>query len=181
MPRQTGILTKEVLHLLYYGPVSAKQRLAEELHARHRAMLLMDIRLNIFLDELKEGADQLKSQMTRMGMGEFCGQCAAEVGGGCCSLYMADEVDGIQMLINLLIGGQVGQVRNDGVECCFLSEEGCIFICKPMFCLNYNCKRIHDTASVADLNRLEELTGQLLGKQHEVEQHILAFLATTTR
>ena len=55
-------------------------------------------------------------------------------------------------------------------------ERGCIFTYKPMFCLNYNCKKIHDAASVGDLARLEKLTGQLLGKQHEAEQRLLEII-----
>ncbi len=170
------VLSKDLFKQLYYGSVSVKQRLAEEIYESHSAILLMDNLLKLGLEELTDYASQLNAQMTGMNMGELCGQCAAENGGGCCSLYMAGETDGMQMLMNLLVGGELAQVRNDGVECCFLGEKGCIFLCKPMFCLNYNCKKIHDTATAEDMKHLERLTGQLLGKQHEVEQRILQIL-----
>jgi len=69
-------------------------------------------------------------------------------------------------------------VQSSGEECLFLGKKGCIFLFKPMFCLNYNCKHIYDTGTPADLQELEKLTGKLLGKQYQLEQHILNLLDT---
>lgn len=170
------VLSKDFLNQLYNGPVEVKQRLADKLYTRHRKTLLQDNILSVALKELKDSAIQLNTQMARMRMGELCVQCAMKNGGGCCSLYMAGETDGVQMLMNLLVGGKLVQVRNDGIECCFLGEKGCLFFFKPMFCLNYNCKQIHDVAHAQDMEHLERLTGQLLSKQYEVEQRILQIL-----
>lgn len=169
-------LSKDYLEQLYHGTVSVKQHLAEQLYAQHGAALHAHEVLNEDLKELKQLAGLLHEHMAKMRLGELCVQCATVSGGGCCSLFMAGETDGIQMLMNLLVGGKLAQVRDDGVECCFLGEQGCIFLFKPMFCLNYNCKKIHDTACAEDMAYLEKLTGRLLGKQHEVEQRILALL-----
>ena len=167
---------KDLLPSLYYGSVSDKQCRAEEIYKHYGPTMTADYRLGVILAELKDSASRLHSHMAGMQMAELCVHCAAKDGGGCCSLFMADETDGVQMLMNLLVGDKLVQVRNDGVECCFLGERGCIFTYKPMFCLNYNCKKIHDAASVGDLARLEKLTGQLLGKQHEAEQRLLEII-----
>lgn len=172
-------LSKDFLQQLYYGSVSVKQELAEQLYGQHGAALHAHEVLDEGLTELKELAGLLHEHMVKMQMGEQCVQCAMANGGGCCSLFMAGETDGIQMLMNLLVGGKLAQVRNDGVECCFLGEQGCIFLFKPMFCLNYNCKKIHDTIHAGDMAHLEKLTGRLLGKQHDVEQRILEILRST--
>ena len=125
---------------------------------------------------LQEYAEALDLHMTSMDLGKLCGTCAASPSGGCCSRFMSGEVDAVQLFFNSLAGIEVKIVQLNGEECLFLGEGGCIFLFKPMFCLNYNCKHIYTTGTAADLNELERLTGQLLGKQYQLEQHILHLL-----
>ena len=164
------------LQQLFDGPVKSRQHLAEELYQKHGAFLLLDEGLRADIELMKEYAHLLSAHMTKIGMGESCSRCAAGTGGGCCSLYMAGETDAIQMLMNMLAGITVLQVRNDGVECSYLGGAGCLFTFKPMFCLNYNCKSIRESVSPENARKLERLTGQLLGKQYQVEQRLLALI-----
>lgn len=166
-------IDKELLQHCFYGSVDEKQQCAEDIYRQYNSSLLSDKELLVDFDVLKNDAQLLNAHMEAMGMGELCVRCAQNVGGGCCSLYMAGETDAIQLLMNLLAGGDVEQLRNDGVECCFLGENGCLFLIKPMFCLNYNCTNIHDAASADDINTLEKLTRQLLSKQSEIETKLL--------
>jgi len=165
--------SKDLLQHLFYGTVGEKQQCAEDIYMKYGSSLLADRGLMADFDVLKKYAQLLNAHMEAMCMGELCVHCAQNAGGGCCSLYMAGETDAVQLLMNMLIGVNVQQLRSDGVECCFLGENGCLFHFKPMFCLNYNCTGIHDASSRDDIKMLEKLTGQLLSKQYEIEQKLL--------
>jgi hypothetical protein len=165
----------------FFGSVDEKQRCAEEMYWQYGSSLLVDKELLADFDILKKDAQHLNAHMEAMCMGELCVRCAQSEKGGCCSLFMAGETDAIQLLMNLLIGIDVKQLRSDGVECCFLGENGCLFLIKPIFCLNYNCKKIHDAASANDIQKLENLTGRLLRKQYEIEKKLLELIEKYVR
>jgi len=118
---------------------------------------------------------ELSGIMADLDFGSLCSVCGARAGGGCCSSFMAGENDVIQLLINLLAGVCVRILREDG-ECCFLGERGCLLLFKPMFCLNYNCRHIRQTAGPAPMHRLDQGVGRLLQQQYGLEQLLLEFL-----
>lgn len=158
---------------IFDAPVAEKQRMAEEMYEKYAADILRDAALRADVESLKKYGQQLGSHMAAAGMGKLCIRCGAGQGGGCCSLYMANETDAIQMLMNMLTGIRIREVNNDGKECCYLGKDGCLFLFKPMFCLNYNCRQIFDALSSEEICELEHLTGQLLTRQYEVEKRIL--------
>jgi hypothetical protein len=85
------------------------------------------------------------------------------------------ETDVAQLLLNMLAGVAVSFRLNNGPECCYLSETGCIFRFKPMFCLNYICDRIVSYEQRANLRILEERTGALLRAQQGLEILLIDF------
>lgn len=128
---------------------------------------------------LRNQASALNAHMQALALGRLCYSCAASDGGGCCSRQMAGETDSLQILINLMAGVDVAQVNHNPAECCYLgAATGCIFTFKPMFCLNYNCRRIKVHANGSRLRHLERLAGQLLGSQYELEMLLFHFLST---
>lgn len=167
----------DLLHQLYYEPVETRLTLARDLFARFGDTFREHTTLCNELDTLVDRAEQLRLHMEQMDLGRLCVQCSTGDGGGCCSAYMAGETDGIQLLMNMLAGIDVRIVRDDGVECCFLGSQGCLFPLKPMFCLNYNCSKILNLPQVENLTILEKLTGALLSKQYKVEQMLLDIIA----
>lgn len=169
-------IDKELLQRFFHGTVEEKQKCAKNMYRNYGSSSLLDRDLRRQFDVIAKYAQLLNTHMEAMRMGELCVRCAQNEGGGCCSLYMAGETDAIQLLMNLLVGVDVEQLRSDGVECCFLGESGCLFLIKPMFCLNYNCTKILGAASIEDINTLEKLTGQLLSKQYEIEKKLLGRL-----
>ncbi|MCL7488948.1 MAG: hypothetical protein M8357_12340 [Desulfobulbaceae bacterium] len=162
---------------LFYAPAADKLRLAEELLQTYGAEFLRCDDLRADLELLEKYASVLNSHMAKAGMGELCVRCSAGSGGGCCSLYMAGETDAVQLLMNMLAGVTVRQGRSDSGECCYLGEKGCLFIFKPMFCLNYNCRNILEALPPENTRKLEQLTGQLLGRQYEVEKKLLNLIS----
>lgn len=167
------LIGKDLIQQCFHGSVEDKQQRAEDIYRQYGYSLLLKEDLAADLEVLKKYAELLNTQMEAMRMGEACVKCASNKGGGCCSLYMSGETDVIQLLMNLLVGVDVKKLRNDEVECCFLGRKGCLFLFKPMFCLNYNCRKIHDAVSSEDMYKLEKLTGQLLRKQYEIEGKLL--------
>jgi hypothetical protein len=117
--------------------------------------------------------------MQNVGIPALCTACAATgVNGGCCSLAMADESDTVLLLVNLLAGNEVRVQRIDELECSFLGTAGCSLRFKPMFCLNYLCRRIRQGLAPAKLGRLERFSGLLLQSQYQIEQLLVTTLQT---
>ncbi|MBU4034412.1 MAG: hypothetical protein KKG34_06395 [Proteobacteria bacterium] len=118
---------------------------------------------------------ELVGIMAALDLGPLCAACGGRSGGGCCSNFMAGENDVPQLLLNLLAGVSVAVLREDD-ECCFLDTTGCLLLFKPMFCLNYNCRQIKQTAAPARMERLEQAVGRLLQQQYALEQLLLGVL-----
>lgn len=164
---------KYPLEQLYYGSVEARLETGKELFCTFGDVITGKTEFQQHLRQLKNHAADLSHHMAVMNLGPLCCRCASQSSGGCCSLFMAGETDALQILMNLLAGVDVRPVRADGKECVYLGDRGCIFLFKPMFCLNYNCTHIHEGAEPAHIRELERLSGVLLTKQYVLEHFLL--------
>ena len=164
----------DIFAKVYSGTLLSRLQFAGSVHTALSPRIMQDKTFAGSFAALREFADALSRQMERMGMGKMCSACSAENRGGCCSRAIAEETDAIQMLMNMLAGINIDIVCGNESECCFLGEEGCSFMFKPMFCLNYNCHKIIAATAPDERSVLEHLTGRVLGKQHEVETMLLA-------
>ncbi len=164
------------LYKYLYGssPVDCLQ-MARQLHNQYGEDLQSNKPIMKFVEELRGATRELNTQMAMMDMGRICSDCGAGDSGGCCSLYMAGECDTLQILMNLLVDIDVEVVQDNGPDCCFLGPSGCIFIFKPMFCLNYNCSRIRNTTGKKLMQQLENRSGIQLAAQYGLEKHLLAY------
>ncbi len=168
---------KEIISNCYCGDGSAKLEKAVRLAQEYGSELSRQPKIIFQIEEVRAAALSLDAHMTAMEMGKTCSHCAATPGGGCCSAYMGHENnDVLQLLMNILAGVEVQLVRNDGVECCFLAEKGCLLLFKPIFCLNYLCGRIQKESGAEELRLLEQKTAALLGAQSDLEQLLIRFL-----
>ena len=165
-----------LMRTLYEGDPNDRLAAARVLLARGRSWWLTEAGLAEPIEQLRRDALALDEHMAAMELGRLCGQCAARPGGGCCSAYMAGNTDAIQMLINLLLGIEPTPRDNDGEECRFLGERGCLFVIKPIFCLNYLCTHITDTATAENLHALHRLSAAVLGGQTRIESMVLDLL-----
>lgn len=171
---------QEILGRIFSGTVESKLLHAEKLYKQLHLLLMNDVKFINYIKDLQTDAAHLTRHMEKMAMAKSCNHCSTSKNGGCCSLAMANETDAIQLLINKLTETKVEKVRDDGRECSYLAEHGCIFKFKPMFCLNYNCGRIMDAASSSELNILGRLTGNILRQQYAVENYILSIIFENT-
>jgi hypothetical protein len=157
----------------YSGTPAEKLAEARTLFAEYVERLLASPLLRAELDQLRRHARALSEHMRIMDLGQFCGRCAARPGGGCCSASMADNTDSIQMLINLLLGVSTARQRDSGEYCCFLGAQGCLFLIKPIFCLNYNCSHILEGAKPGRLANLYQRAAAVLSQQTKIEELLL--------
>ena len=159
----------------YGGSIHARLGVAQRLYADLGPELATAEPFSRRLSQAVLCQQDLSRIMADLDLGFLCSVCGARAGGGCCSSFMAGENDVIQLLVNLLAGVCVRILREDG-ECCFLGERGCLLLFKPMFCLNYNCRHIRQTAGPAPMHNLDQGVGRLLQQQYGLEQLLLEFL-----
>jgi hypothetical protein len=162
----------------YSGAPAEKLVAARMLFADLADRLMASPLLREELDQLRRQAEMLNDQMRTMEMGQRCGRCAARPGGGCCSEAMAANTDSLQLLINLLLGVSVAQQPDSGENCCFLGAQGCLFLVKPIFCLNYHCTHILTNADPENLDILYQRVAAVLSRQTRIETLLLEELRT---
>lgn len=168
---------REIIECCYCGNGLEKLARANAIFLKHGNDLQGDLGIGSQLRKIKERAASLDSHMALMGMGKNCAACAATESGGCCSNYMGHEnTDVLQILMNLLAGVEVKEANSDGIECSFLGKRGCIFLLKPIFCLNYLCSHIEEASDTDHLSLLEKKSAMLLQAQVELEQKLIRTL-----
>lgn len=161
------------LQTYYSGTAAEKLAVAQELYTRHADRLTASPLFREELNLLRHHALALAGHMQSMDLGRLCSHCATRENGGCCSAYMADNTDALLFLTNQLLGIQVKRRHDEDENCCFLGKQGCLFLVKPIFCLNYNCKNILDSAETEGLEDLYQLAGAVLSQQTRVETQLL--------
>ncbi len=164
------------INSLYFSEPAARLELGLDLHRNYGDGLNGNGQFATELEKLDCLISRLQDQMSTMDMFDHCKSCGQKEGGGCCSAYMAGETDSILILINLLLGVDVGIQRTDDMECVYLGQRGCIFKAKPMFCLNYNCSSIYKSNPREVIACLDKAAGNVLRQQYKVEQNLLRLL-----
>ncbi|MBM9536932.1 hypothetical protein [Desulfobulbus alkaliphilus] len=157
----------------YSGTATEKVALAHSLHRTWERQHNIHGTVRDALQELRLSVEALTLHMRSMGMNQLCCHCASRPGGGCCSALMADNTDAIQILINLLLGIVVEPLPHKEDACCFLGEQGCLFLAKPHFCLNYNCSHIRNRATDQEMKTLYRHTSTVLGRQTRMETQLI--------
>nr|MBF0221385.1 hypothetical protein [Desulfobulbaceae bacterium] len=170
-----------LIHELYHSDFHTKLFTAHQLFHDSGVALCAIPHIHQGLITLERQATTLQEQMLSLNVGHLCSSCALKAGGGCCSLYMADENDAVLLLINLLTGHLVSVQKDDDYECYLLGPKGCILRFKPIFCLNYNCQAIKVHTNAAILASYLAASAQLLQQQWLVEQLILTYLMQTQK
>lgn len=165
--------TSPRFQLWYNGTPAEKLAQARLLRQELGEQLLADAAFTDQLEQLRHRCQALGEQMQAIAMGALCTACASRAGGGCCSAYMADNTDSLQILINLLLKQTVHLREPADSECCFLGPMGCPFMAKPIFCLNYNCHHIQTGSDPAALALLEQRAAAVLSQQTAIESLLL--------
>ncbi len=172
--KENNPVLPQLYDLFYSGDIGTKLEVAGRLFRLYGEELAQDPRVAAGMMDLCGRHQALRQQMLVMEMDRTCTRCA-QGSGGCCSMAIAAETDVVQLLTNMLAGVVVDIQRSNGIGCCYLGEKGCIFLFKPMFCLNYNCSIITLGGQSDHLRKLEKQTGMLLRAQQDMENRIIHF------
>jgi hypothetical protein len=172
--------TPAPFHTWYDGSPAEKLSQAQTLFDRLGREGLIDALLTGEIDLLRADCQRLAAQMEVMALGRLCSRCATQPGGGCCSAYMAGNTDSLLILINLLLEIKIHQRQPPDADCCFVGPSGCLFMAKPIFCLNYNCSHIQNGTDSATLACLEQYAAAVLSRQTRIETLLLDRLRTLT-
>jgi hypothetical protein len=165
-----------LIQALYHSDFQTKLLMAHRLFQDNGEALCSIPLIRQGLVSLEQQAQAVQELMTTLDFSPLCSRCAIKSGGGCCSVYMADENDAVLLLINLLAGNLVSIQKDDDFECYLLGPQGCTLRFKPIFCLNYNCHAIKMHIDADILSSYLSASAQLLQKQWQVETLILTYL-----
>lgn len=159
---------RSLVDLLYSGTTTEKLERAQWLYQELGDTLKNHPQISKALADLDQARVKLDTSMTTLAMGKQCSTCAQDTG-GCCSAYMANNIDGLQLLVNHLLGNPPALSDNNQDTCCFLGETGCQFQVKPLFCLNYNCSHINRMLGKDGMDELTAACGAFLAQQSTLE------------
>lgn len=146
------------------------------MYIQYGRQLLDDLLLTESLERLMTNAKQLVLRMGDLELGMLCCHCASQEGGGCCSQFMENENEVLQIVMNMLAGVEVVINQEEGAACCLLGERGCVLVFKPIFCFNYNCRAIKSSALRGAFEQYERWSGKLLQEQCVLEELLLVRL-----
>ncbi len=149
---------------------------AVSLFHEHGGRLQQDAAIAPLLAALIPATDALARWMDRHRLGTVCASCAAQPGGCCCSSFMGNNTDTLQLLSNMLLGCMPELDETDADCCPYLGKQGCGFTLKPVFCLNYNCVHIGKHLGAANLQELTCESGKVLQIQFRLEEELLTHL-----
>ncbi len=154
---------------------------AHALYLRHGQQLQDKETIARLLAALRRATDTLAQWMKLQQLGILCSSCAAKPNGSCCSSYMGNNTDLLQLLSNMLLGCFAAP-RTVHTDCCaYLGPKGCAFIIKPIFCLNYNCTHICNHLDSQAMQELTRLSGNVLQLQVALEEQLLENIPTFPR
>ena len=158
-------------------PIEEKISCANKIFDTCGEQLQNDKRLNLILKEYRETIDNTWHIMKETGICTICTKCAVEEGGSCCGDGIENKFDVVLLLINLLFGCKLPDVREIENGCWFLGLKGCKLIARQVICVNYLCKKIYKEVPLSKIHKLQEAilkeTEQLFIAEEIVKRELL--------
>lgn len=167
---------EELLDSLYLADLGARIEIARRLYELHGRQLRDHVVGAERIGELDRLALEVESRMREAGIERICADCGREFDGACCTEHISQQVDALQLLLNLLLGGQVETFDPGPDACRFLGPDGCSVQLKPMICIDHLCPEIRQLLPADDLERVTRATADLLNAQVEAEDLLLVWL-----
>ncbi len=156
--------------------IEEKTDWARDCYARYGKLLLNDGPLVNLLALLRQAILESREAMKAVGIPLLCNECETDEGGSCCGAGIENHYDGYLILINLLLGVRLPDIRNDPQDCFFLGKKGCVLMARQVICINYVCQKITGRFGPEKMNPLRVKEGQeldLLFMTHESLKNML--------
>lgn len=141
------------------SPVEQKLSWARDVLRRRKHDLLGDEKLAESLLMLKQAVTRSHDEMAQLGIRDLCKTCEEREGGSCCGAGIEKHYSAALLVLNLLLGAQLPQIRDDPLSCFFLSGSGCRLLARHVICINFLCRRITSRISPQKLAALREKEG----------------------
>ncbi len=139
--------------------INEKIAIAKNLYCRWGEVLRTDSAISAQLKELSARVEASSKFCILSGVARACGSCDLEEGGSCCGAGFEDRYSPELLLINLLLGVTLPELRNSANSCHFAGEGGCVLPVREILCVNYLCARLQKIIPPQKLFQLQEATG----------------------
>ena len=83
-----------------------------------------------------------RETMQEVGVLSSCSGCADAKPGGCCFEGVEEWYDHVLLLVNLMLGIDVPESRENPGCCIFAGSKGCKLLARYSFCANYLCPNL---------------------------------------
>ncbi len=144
------------------GPILEKIHAARQLFNARGPELLNDPSVGRLLGVLERQVARSQKAMLDLGVVEACRMCEEEEGGSCCGAGIENHYSVVLLLMNLLMGIQLPESRQQEKGCFFLGARGCILKARQVLCVNYLCTAIQTLVPFQDLIFLQSTNGEEL-------------------
>jgi hypothetical protein len=138
----------------------------------NRGLLTKDIRLAGLLERYTRACEKSASLRSEAGVLESCRSCEEKEGGSCCGAGIEERYDRAMLVINLLLGASLPLERTLAGSCFFLGGSGCLLKARDVLCVNYMCRKIHETCPRDLLLALQEAEGVELDLLFGIHDHV---------
>jgi hypothetical protein len=118
--------------------------------------------IRTLLNKLQKCIDNTNQRMLILDVVAECKRCEEEEGGSCCGVGIENKYDAVLLLINLLLGGSLGNGEPSGNSCYFLGEYGCLLTARHVLCVNYICKKLQKKLTRDELIEVQTCAGEEL-------------------
>lgn len=146
------------------GSLSIQEKIEEarSLFTAWEDKLRQDGRIRALLARLGQSIRASRQAMQRLGVVEACKRCEELEGGSCCGPGVENRYDGLQLLINLLLGVALPLEQTYPDSCYFLEACGCSLKARHVLCVNYLCAKLQKALSQDDTIALQSIVGEEL-------------------
>lgn len=134
--------------------------------------LSKDIRLAGLLEQYKRACEKSSYLRDEAGVLDMCRSCEEKEGGSCCGAGIEERYDRAMLVINLILGACLPLERAIPGSCLFLGASGCLLKARDVLCVNYMCRKIHETCPRDHLLALQEAEGVELDLLFGIHDHI---------
>ncbi len=149
---------------------------AKWLYAHYGEVLTEQDGLGALFDRYRNAIGKTQEVMKHLRVVETCSACAREGSGSCCFQGVEEWYDQVLLLINLLLGGQIPELREVPGGCLFVGSSGCKLIARHSFCVNYLCPTLKESIKTPPIERLLSVSGEELFHGWELERAVRQWL-----
>lgn len=156
--------------------IEEKIHRAKWLYAHYGEALTKQDGLGALFDMYRNAIWKTQEVMKRLRVVETCSACACDESGSCCFQGVEEWYDHVLLLINLVLGRQIPELREVPGGCLFVGSRGCKLIARHSFCVNYLCPPLKDSTRTHSMERLLSVSGDELFQGWELERAIRQWL-----